>query len=237
MIIQKNKAGEQISTNSHRILNNVWGAPEDEKLTTHIYLNPDGSLGWEWDRSNPKTKSGSVIQPIYPSVRIGGSPWDRSKSQYFPIKWGDVRTLTFDAQYYYLEKPTGTYNLAYDIFFTDTDQFSSSPQIRAEVMIWIQATMKQPEKAYQGNFSDGANTYQLFHWTMKGGRQYYSFLMMGEPLLQGHHSVNAKNLMDHIPDLDPSWFIHGVDLGNEILNGCGKIQINQVSVNINGNPV
>lgn len=237
MVIRKNGAGEQIKTDSKRILNNVWGAPEDEKLTSNIYLNPNGSLGWEWERNNPKLKPGSGVLPIYPSVRIGGSPWDKSQSQYFPIKWEDVRNLTLNAQYDYLEKPTGTYDLAYDIFFTDTDQFSSSPKIKAEVMIWINATMKQPENTYQGDFSDGANTYRLFHWTMKDGRQYYSFLMKGDPLSLGQHSVNAKNLIDHIYGLDPSWFIHGVDFGNEIMNGCGKIQINQVSVNLNGNQV
>jgi hypothetical protein len=237
LVIQKNKAGEQISTASFRILNNVWGAPGDEKLATSIYLSPDGHLGWEWDRSSPLTKSGPFIQPIYPSLRIGGSPWDSSKSPYFPVKWGDIRTLTLEADYNYPRKPEGTYNLAWDIFFTETEQFSSDPKLKAEVMIWIHATMQQPEKTYQGDFSDGTYIYRLYHWTMKEGRQYYSFLAPGNPVSEGKHSVNAKNLIDPIPDLDLSWFIHGVDLGNEIMNGRGKIQINQVIVNLNGNPV
>jgi hypothetical protein len=112
MVIRKNMRGDVISTESRRILNNVWGAPDNEILSTSIYYNQDGSLGWDWYRGNPLAKSGSLVMPIYPSVRIGGSPWDESKSEHFPIQWTNVKTLTLEAKYNYLEKPSGSFNLA-----------------------------------------------------------------------------------------------------------------------------
>ena len=232
-MISKNKPGEQISTDSFRVLNNVWGAPPEEKFTSDICLDPDGTLGWPWDRRDPKPKSGSSnVLPIFPNVRLGGSPWEKAKSPFFPVKVGDIQTLILDTGYKYLEKPTGVFDLAYDMFLTETDQPSSPPKIKAEVMIWIHATLKQPAKSYQGDYSDGQNTYQLYSWVMGDGRLYYSFLQKGEPQNQGQHTVDAKKLIDSLK-LAPSWYLQGVELGNEVINGSGKIEISQFKVNIN----
>jgi len=70
--------------------NNTWGAPPDEILTSGVYLNDDGTFGWYWNRQDPKTKADvNGILPIYPSLRIGGNPWEQSKLAHcflFPVR-------------------------------------------------------------------------------------------------------------------------------------------------------
>lgn len=117
--------------------------------------------------------------------------------------------------------------------FSDSDQPSSNPRIKAEVMIWIQANRKQLALTYKGDFSDGYNTYALYSWVMSDGRLYYSFIMKEEPSSQAHHTVDTKRLLNEL-GLDPNWYILGVELGNEVWKGSGNTEIVDFSVNLNG---
>ncbi|MDO8567463.1 MAG: hypothetical protein Q7R57_01960 [Dehalococcoidales bacterium] len=223
-----------IESDSRRLTNNRWGAPEDEKLTSGVYLAQNSSFGWYWNRPEPKIKLGAdCLKPIYPNVRSGGSPWDPSNSVYFPIRLTDIKTLQFDVTYNYTTPPTGSYNLAYDMFLSDTNQPDSSPKPKAEVMIWLHWTFPQPPSTYKGDFTDGNNTYELYSWVMSDGRQYYSFALKEQTQLKAQLTVNARRLVDNLP-LDPNWYVHGVELGNEVVNGSGEIEISQFNVNLNG---
>jgi hypothetical protein len=235
MTTTKSKPWEGIILAPLKLTNNVWGAPADESLTSTIYLNENHSFGWYWQRLEPKMKDGvNCVQPIYPGVRVGGSPWEASTSKYFPIKLGDIKTLVFNVTFSYPEAPSGLNNLAYDIFFTETDKANTNPEIKAEVMIWLHGSNKQPPNTYKGDFTDGYHTYQLYSWVMSNGRAYYSFIMTGGSPSQGQHTVDARKLLDNL-ELDPGWYIHGVELGNEIWHGTGKIEISKLSINVNGN--
>jgi hypothetical protein len=224
-----------IEFGSRLLTDNTWGAPPDETFTSDVYLNDNGSFGWYWDRTDPKIITGNIgVQPIFPNVRIGGSPWEQSNSKYFPIQLSQVKSLTFLVAYNYPEFPTGQYNLAYDMFLSDTDLPSSTPVRKAEVMIWMHGTFTQPPSTYKGDFTDGFNTYALYSWVMPGDFLYYSFIMKGEPRFQARHTVEAKKLLDNL-SLDPGWYIHGIELGSEIVNGTGKIEINKLVIIVNGN--
>ena len=230
----KSKAWDKIEFTSRRLTNNVWGASDNETLNSGVYLNPNNSFGWYWNRQEPKTKLGVTgVKPIYPSIRCGGSPWDPSNTVYFPIRLTDVKSLKLNVAYNYPEVPTGSYNLAYDMFFSDTNRPDPSPKPQAEVMIWLHYTFPQPSDTYRGDFTDGINTYQLYSFVMSDGRLYYSFIMKDKSQLNAQHTVDARKLLDNLP-LDSSWYIHGVELGNEIVSGSGKIEINKFNINLNG---
>jgi len=230
----KSKAWAQISAGSRILTNNVWGAPAGEEVVSDVYAEPGGSFGWTWNRQSPKAKPGaSRPEPIYPNVRIGGTPWAKSNCRYFPLKVGETKSLDLSVSYDYPKVPTGSFNLAYDIFFSDTNQPAAKPLIKAEVMIWIHGTAKQPPNTYKGDFSDGRNTYALHSWVMQNGRLYYSFIMKGDPQYKSDHTVDAVKLIDNLK-LDPSLYIHGVELGSEVCGGAGKIEITKLSVNVNG---
>jgi hypothetical protein len=232
--ITASKAWAQIKTNSCKVFNNVWGAPAGEDFVSSVYVRPEGALGWDWDRPAPKIGAGkSCPEPLYPDVRIGGSPWEKSESAQFPIRLGDTRKLTLDVSYQYLQPPTGVFDLAYDIFLVDSPRTSQTPTLKAEVMIWLNGTAKQPARTFKGNYSDGNHTYDLYSWVMKDGRLYYSFLLKAPPETTGHVAVNAKKLMDNL-NLETGWYIHGIELGNEVWNGSGKIEITHLSADLNG---
>jgi len=232
-VIEKTNANDQIKFGSIKILNNLWGAPAEEKLFSSIFLNDTGVYGWEWSRLQPSLKTGQqFVQPIYPSIRIGGNPWEASNIPSFPVKVGDITNLNLKLSYEYLNVK-GTYDLAYDIFLMDTDKPSSNPKRSAEIMICLGTTITQRANSYKGDYSDGSNTFQLYSWVMSDGRVYYSFVQKS-PHKSGTSSVvDAKALFDQLK-LNPDWYIHGIELGSEIVQGSGKIQINGFNINLNG---
>ncbi len=228
------KPGGTLDFGHFKLVNNVWGAPPDEVLSSGVYLQPNGSFGWYWDRQAPKPRPGDArVMPIYPCVRIGGSPWEASRAAFRPFKIGELKTLRLDVSFSHPDVPTGSHNLAYDLFLLDSDQPSAKPTIKAEVMIWILATAKQPADRYKGDFSDGHNTYALYNWVMRDGRQYYSFVMKPASGYQARHLVDAKRLLDSVP-LQPDWWVHGIELGTEVTSGTGRVEINHLVVSLNG---
>lgn len=231
------KSGDKIKYNSLKLVDNEWGAPANEQLVCAVFLNQGQNFGWNWNRQDPKLKPGSSgILPIYPSVRIGGNHREQSDIAHFPIKMSDLKSLSFMVDYRYPEIPTGVFDLAYDMFLLNTDNSGPEAERKSEVMIWLHGTLGQPLESYKGDFSDGYNTYSLYSFTMSDGRLYSSFILKGQPQFQSRHYVDVKKLLDYI-DLDPNWYIPGIELGNEVVNGSGKIEISQISVNLNGSDI
>ena len=223
-----------ITFGSRTLNNNTWGAPSDETLTSEVFLKPNGNYGWYWSREEPKIIPGNTgVQPIYPSVRVGASPTEQSNAAYFPIQINAIKSLTFLVAYNYLTIPTGPYNLAFDMFFSDTNRPGSTLVRKAEVMVWIHGTFTQPSYTYKGDFTDAYNTYALYSWTMPGNFLYCSFISKGQLEFQAQDSVEVKNLIDNL-NLDPTWYLLGVEFGNEITNGSGQIEISKLVINLNG---
>ncbi len=224
----------KIDFNSRQLINDRWGVGTGEIVESGIFYNNARDFGWYWNREDPKPKAGfGNVQPIYPNVRIGENPPEKSNSPYFPITLGNLRSLQLGTTYSYQTNPTGTYDLAYDMFISDTNQADSMRKIKAEVMIWLMATAQQSPQTYKSDFSDGYNDYQLYSWTREDGRLYSAFVLRGEPQFQMHVTVDAKKLIDSL-GINSSWYLYGVTLGNEVWNGAGRIEIREFSVNLNG---
>lgn len=224
----------QIILGSANLMNNVWGAPSAEAYSSGIYQNADNTFGWYWTRQAPIIKPGQTcVAPIFPSIRIGGTGPDRSRSAFFPIKLANAKTLLLDVTYDYPQIPSGTYDLAYDLFLSDASQPNTKPRIAAEVMVWLDATAKQPSKSYVGDFTDGTNTFALYSWTMADGRAFYSFVLKSALVPAGHYQIDAGKLLDQIK-LDSNWLIHGIEFGTEVYNGSGRIHINRFGIVLNG---
>lgn len=230
----KGKAWDTISFASRSLFNNVWGKAPGETLTSEIFVRPDGGFGWLWDRPQPGMKPGhSLVHPIYPNVTVGGSPWVASKIPNFPVKVKDVTSAVYTVSYDFGENPVGRYNLAYDMFLSDTQRASRTPRPKAEVMIWVRGSAGQPEDKYKGEVGDGINIYRFYSWTMAQDRRYYAFVQKNDPGPRATHRVNVKKLLDTIA-VGPDWYIPGVELGTEVWDGSGEIEIRGFRINING---
>lgn len=231
------RQGNTIEFDSRTLTDNLWGAPTTENLTSQVYLNKDQTFGWYWNRADPMKNPGDIfVRPIFPNVRIGADLGEKSNTSYFPLQVRDIHNLSFYVVYQYLTAPTGAYNLAYQMYFTDTDKPGPDAHVNVEVMIWLHHTFPQPPDTYKGDFSDGNNSYELWSWVMSDGRQYYSFLMKGQPLFDAQHTVDAKRLLDNLV-IDPNLYLLGVHLGSEIVSGAGKIEIRKLIISLNGNQI
>ncbi len=225
---------DTIAFGSRVLDSDFWGVGENETLSGNVYLNKDGTFGWDWQREDPTPRAGTTaILPIYPNVRVGDGFGEKSTSKFLPIRAGEISGLKFDVAYKYLTAPSGEYNFAYEMDFGDSKRPAAGTAPKAEVMIWIHHTFGQPPDTYQGDFTDGINSYRLYSWTMADGRLYFSFMMVGDPLLSSEHTVDAKRLLDKLT-LNPNWYLLGIQLGNEVLDGSGKIEIDKYSLELNG---
>jgi hypothetical protein len=216
------------------LINNRWGAPPEENVTSGIYLNQDQTFGWYWERATPLMKPGiNGYQPLYPNVKIGGDIFEKPRHPLLPIKVSSINQLSFLVDYEYPNEPTGSYNLAYQLYFIDTDKPDPNGVPNAEVMIWIHQTFGQPPDTFKGVFANSSNNYDLYSWIRSDGLQYSAFLKQGSPNFKTQHTVDAKNLMDNLA-INPDWYLFSIHLGNEVVNGSGKIQINKMEIIMNG---
>jgi hypothetical protein len=233
-VATKNQPWDKIDFGSRKLTNNVWGAGVDETFVSSIFIDPQKSFGWAWERNDPRPRLGeNCTKPIFPSVRIGGSPWEASNTAQFPIKVADLKSLTLDLAYNYPVVPTGSYNLAYDIFLSDNNKPTANPQPKAEVMIWLHNTFQQPVNSYKGEVSDGTNIFKLYSWVLPNGREYYSFILKDQSSRPFGIKVDAGKLLYYL-NLNQGWYVPGVELGNEINSGSGKIEITRLVVSVNG---
>jgi hypothetical protein len=120
------------------------------------------------------------------------------------------------------------------MLISDKNKPDAKLVLTAEVMIWLQRNLfGQPVNTYRYDISDQNNVYGLYSWVMGDGHFYASYIMNGEPQFQGQYTVDAKMMLDRL-ELNPNWYLLGIELGNEVVNSTGKIQIDQLVVTING---
>jgi hypothetical protein len=218
---------------SRMIINNRWGAPPEEKLTCGIFLNPDESFGWYWNRPDPVQKPGmTIFQPLYPNVKIGSDVGEKPVNKNLPVQVKSIQQFQFNVTCTYPTSPTETYNLAYQMYFADTDKPAPGTQANLEAMIWIQQTFGQPPSAYKGEFSDGHNNYKLYSYTQFNGMPYSAFLIQDQPVFQPQYTVDAKKLLD-VLEINPDWYLFSIHFGSEIVKGAGKIEISRYVIILN----
>lgn len=227
-----------IDFGSRRLSTNLWGTPseEDISLNDNCVFKYPGYFGWSWSRKNPIAFQGeNNTAPIYPSVGTGTDPWGGySTSKYLPVRIMNISLFTLDVSYYYaaLPSPSDSVNLAYDIWITDTDK--PNPETpRNEVMIWLnRLNVPMPEDKRLEDVSDGYNTYRQYAW-----ENYTSFILNAAPSSgTKYHKANPKRLIDYLVakgNLNKALWISKIDLGNEVWDSSGKIEIINYNIKIN----
>jgi hypothetical protein len=212
------------------LLNNVWGITEEEKnnksVESYIYLKDNGNFGWEWSR--PKDQNLSV-PPIYPEVVIGSTPGSTdSTTKLFPIRYKDIDNWTSEVEFQYIKNPTGQHNFAYDIYLVD-----GNGDIKYNFMIWIYGHIDDAQ--YIKDISDGINKYGFYRRKpdSNGSVYWHAFILNDQGSTK--FKVDIKKLLDQVPSrINGNWYVKGIELGNEIYSGSGRIEINKYVTNLNG---
>lgn len=231
--------GQFIEFGSRRLVTNLWGAPAEENISPSencVFRDYDGIFGWTWNRTVPVAFPGeNITTPIYPSVGTGTDPWGAySTSKYLPVRIMNISSFTLEVSYQYstLPAPSDSTNLAYDIWITDTDRPDRHTP-KKEFMIWLnRLNVPMPENKRLEDVSDGYATY----------RQYaignYTAFILDAPPRSGiiYQKVNPKKLIDYLVakgDLSGDLWISKIDLGSEVWQSQGKIDIIKLNIKIN----
>lgn len=248
----KKEKGEEIGTSTYgdylrygnkTVHNNVWGLTNKERnnnnTNVYTYYNTNGNFGWEWNRSDPRSSPDVYVPPIYPEVIIGEIPSignGSSTLSYFPIRSRDIEFFTSEIEYEYVRPTNGAYNLAYDIYWVDPDHHEKK---KLNIMIWIHGRLSNDKIIKY--VSDGISEYE-YHYKAPSGEQYwpwYAFILKNQEDPKNYHKVDIKKLLDQLPKgaINGSWVIPGMELGNEVWRGSGKIEIYKYEINLNNNTI
>jgi hypothetical protein len=200
-------------------IRNLWGASTGEKVDLTLQRSDNG-VSWSWSRQHPLLRPGmAYVQPIYPNARVV------LKS---PVAIADIQSFQLFADFDYTQQPTGAYNLAYDVFLREKG--AQAP--KAEIMVWLDGTQAQPSRYLKGSCSDGYNNYNKYWWEKADGCAYRSFLLTLPPAMTSG-PVDLKALIDLI-EPDKTWYISEVELGTEVWNGSGAVDLTTYYLELNG---
>jgi hypothetical protein len=195
-----------------QVNNGVWGDPNG--VHKQCIFAADEGFGWRW------LKRSFTYRPYFPHVSF-------NVSEYMPVTVSQLHTLqvTFSA----VIRGTGTYNLAFDLWFSADPQ---GKHITDEVMVWLvwtNRTIKLPIA-----INDGYNDYGYL--TFKAGWKFHAFFLLANKI---PFIVNFERLLRFAGVND---YLDSINLGSEVFSGTGEtivyainIQLNDLSIrNANG---
>ena len=204
---------------SAKPIRNLWGAASGERVELALH-HSDNAVSWKWSRQKPAHRRGiDYVQPIYPNARIN------LKSQ---VAVGDIQSFNLFADFHYIQPPTGGYNLAYDVFLREPGTKAE----KAEIMVVLDRTQPHPTPPLEGSYSDGYSTYKLYSGTRTDGCAFRSFQMQLPPTTTPYQ-VNLKALIDLV-NPEKTWYISEVELGTEVWNGSGAMELTTYYLELNG---
>ena len=221
--------------------NNTWGSDKarDAFEQCLVERERDGrkEIGWTW---NWPGFDPSVYG--YPEIIFGWKPWSGGASTHprLPIKVTAVKEMTM--RYEVETRATGAYNLAPEIWLTDSGEVSEAPRptaLTTEIMFWMDykngarpagSVVDTPEiegVKYElwrasniGNRGDGKG------WTL------YSF-KSPTPQHKGEIKIHAllaymlsKNLVS------PQEYVASIEFGNEMMGGTGTTWVRRFEIEV-----
>ena len=222
----------------YAVLNNVWNkgatsGPYKESVFREGRPADSAVFGWEWQWPS----STNVV--AYPEVIYGTKPWgpDLGTVDGLPLQIGS-RNLTarFDIEL----DAHGFYNMAFELWFVSG--LPPSPQkITHEIMIWNVNHYGDPAGIRVDTVTIGGVVYDVFvregHGDASGknaNRWTYIAFSARTPVLKGFLPLGsfidyllARNILNR------NLYITSVELGNEIMEGDGKVRVKDYAIDLN----
>jgi hypothetical protein len=220
--------------------NNQWGKSKAKDPFTQCILQRtvDGKsrMGWKWDWPG--------FDPTvfaYPEIIYGWKPWSggATTDPKLPIKVTDIRTLTM--RYDVDQEASGAYDLAPEIWLTDTPVASEKPNplaITTEVMFWMDARAMQPAGAPIDKAVMDGVAYSLWKFSRMGdkgngeGWVYFAFVS-GTRQLKAILDLRAflfflleKSL------ITPDNYLASIEFGSESAGGKGTVWIKDYAITL-----
>lgn len=215
-----------------RLINNKWS---NSNANQSIYYDDVNKIvGWTWNGNGNYN---------YPEIICGtdrGNWGAGTVPNMFPVKVSNITIMKLDITWNYPIKPTAVSGVDGGMFGLDIYFGTGSPYHSLNFMVWIQTWNFVPGNVSQlADMNDGYNTYGHYAGTRQQGTDitpWHCFLLKNQPSTSGTATItiDLKKMIDSIPQINSSWSVPEIQLGNENNSGSGKVAITSLSANVNG---
>ena len=221
--------------------NNVWnqGTIRRENRTQCLLkrvVDGKAQYGWRW-----QWPRGSGEVKAYPEVIYGHKPWSTSSTTAnLPrrISAIDELSVAYDVEM----QAQGRYNLAFDIWVTDSDRPTPST-ITHEIMIWVGERRRawEPYPGYlAARVTIGGAAYDLTikphaEWLAEHGAPDVAYVAFNARTAQLSGSIDVKEFLDYLTDhghLPADGYVASVELGNEVMHGSGELWLRSYEISV-----
>lgn len=217
-----------------RAENNTWGKGTltEWSQCVGLRMGSDGSLAarwtWDWPTAGTNVKS-------YPEIIFGQKPGGPSTSADLPKQVSALSEVLIS--YDYSTDRTGSGNLAFDFWLTDTGDPSTwgVPPIKTEIMIWLESFGSMaPGGRWQERVTIDGIEYSLYTAKNWGdGWDYVAFVRTKPD--PGSGSIDLVSFLDYMQSkelITGEEYVASVEFGNEIVGGKGETILNQFAVSV-----
>ena len=222
--------------------NNVWAQGDsvtNDRLQCLLKRLADGEMQygwrWRWGRAGGNVKA-------YPEVVYGHKPWftfSTTPDLPRPISAINEFTVAYDVSMY----AHGRYNLAFDIWVTNSDTPTPSA-ITHEIMIWVgdraNAWEPYPGKRVKSVMIGGA-AYDLYikpdaEWLAEHGAPNVDYIAFNAATAQLSGGIDIKEFLDYLTEnghLPANGYVASVEFGNEVMHGSGELWLKTYEISFN----
>jgi hypothetical protein len=182
--------------------------------------------------------AGSGVK-AYPEVVYGQKPGSASTAADLPQKIRDLTEVT--VSYEVTSTHTGSGNIAFDIWLTDTPNPDTwgVPPISHEIMIWLDSYgVMSPGGIWleEANI-DGISYYVTVGENFGGGWRYIAFNRVPPQL--GTGSLNITHFLSYLLEknlITGEEYMASIEFGNEVVSGVGETVLNNYVVSVSFTP-
>lgn len=225
--------GAVLESAAYRAENNTWGMSNLTGWSQCIGLGEAETPGmaaaqWTWDWLD---FIGGV--KAYPEIIFGQKPGMQSTTPDLPRRVNQISSLAI--RYDITSTSSGTGNLAFDIWLTDSDNPDTfgAPPITHEIMIWLEGfDGMQPGGSYIGKVTIGGIEYHLLVGEHFGDGWTYLAFKLVEPR-QGVGELELVDFLDYLKTegrLSGDEYVASIEFGNEVVNGAGQALLRSFEV-------
>jgi hypothetical protein len=251
--VESGESGAWFKMGEMRVINNDWGSKSLDCATpTKIFINEDGSFGWDFDRGPCGAATGNSA-PDYPEVEFGLHPFghikdsatasDTSSTTLLPLQIKNINSasIKIDQMTIDLENPS-SWNICFEMWFTTKDPtlIDTGECPYAEVMVfWGWQDGRWPCDQV-GNVTSGGDNYVYCHhsddWAC--GWKYMQFRLADGPKRTYNNTLDVKVILDWLVSnkgIPTDVWVTRFEIGTEIAdNTKGKLTIKNLTFEVNG---
>lgn len=216
-----------IEMGKYYLNNNLWGQDSGQGTQCVRDTSQDGdTIGWstDWSWTGGQNEVKSFVSSV---LGWHWHPIDADTG--LPVQLSSNTTV--DSGWDFTASGSGAYNVAYDLWLTDTETPDSNTTPTDEIMIWLHtAGGAGPLGELVGTVEVAGSTWELYQGNI--GWEVYSFVRTENT---GSFQADLKEFLDYLVanrGLDASKYLASVQSGTEVFHGDGELDTTAYHTNV-----